>query len=201
VHPITRSEIEALLCKQLRRAAEVQDLTFPVQVQRKEGGFEQKNYRFNPRLELAADVGRRLPAGADGRILSHMIFTKRSEKQTIGKGTATDHQEFEADLQFKVSGSQGPEDPVQRKAWAERIADWYRERGLEVNCYFRHANGHIEGGRLHKAIAGATDLLMCPRTQIALKKAPKTWVSSISSEIEAALRELVDRDDLWERSK
>jgi hypothetical protein len=190
-----------LLCRQLRRAAESSELSFPVRVQKKDGGFETKDYRYSPRLHLVADVGRKLSAGADDRILSHMIFTKRSEKQIIGKGTIADHEEFEADVQFKVSGSQGPDDPGQRRAWAQQVADWYRNRGHEVKFYFRHANGHVEGGSLHKAIAGATDLLMCPRTQILLKKAPKTWVSSISLEIEAALRELVDRDELWERSK
>ena len=201
VHPITRSEIEALLCRQLRRAADTGNLTFPVKAEKKEGGFETKNYRFNPRLELVADVGRRLSAGAAGGILSHIVVTKRSEKLTVGKGTVTDHEEVEADIHFTISGSQGPDDPGQRRTWATGVADWLRGQGHEVKFYFRHANGRIEGGALHKAIAGATDLLMCPRTQITLKKAPKTWVSSINSEVETALRELVDRDELWERSK
>lgn len=197
VHPITRTEIEHLFNRQLRRYAEANEITFPMTVHKGKKP-ESKNYRFTPRLELSADVGRKLSFSSD-KTLSHMVFTKRAEKQSIGKGTIVTHQEIIAEVEHKVRASQGPAEPGAQKTWSEQWADWYRGQGFEVRFYFRHANGRVEGGSLHKAIAGATDLLMCPRAQIVLKKAPKKWVSSINTEIATALKELLDTDGLWVR--
>jgi len=200
VHPITRAEIETLLCRQLRRHSDGEEWTFTVHVNKGKKS-EQKNYRYTPRLELNADVGRGLNVGVEDRIPTHMVFIKRAEKQTIGKGTAIDHEEFLADVQLRISASQGPADPADRRTWMQQIQDWYRQRDYEVRLYFRHANGGIIGGDVHKAIAGAADLLMCSREHISLTKPPKRWVSTINGEIATALRELVDRDELWEHAK
>ena len=199
VHPITRTEIETLLCRQLRRHADAIDLRFTVQVQDKAGKPEQKHYRYNPRLDLNADVGRGITIAQEDRTLSHMVFIKRSEKEVIGKGTAVDHEEFLADVEIRIAASQAPKPEEQKRTWLQKVQDWYRKQGYEVRLYFRHANGGVIGGDVHKAIAGAADLIMCHREPITLSKPPKRWVSQINDEIESALRGLVDRDELWVR--
>jgi hypothetical protein len=109
---ITRSAIEQFLCRQLRRQASADELTFTAEVSDKKGGVIEKRYRYNPRLELFADIGRKLDfALSGGRELTHMTFTKRSEKKSIGKPTAVDHRDIVADVEFKVAAKQGPRRP------------------------------------------------------------------------------------------
>ena len=53
---------------------------------KKKGETRAKEYRYNPRLELFADIGRRIDfALSGGRELAHMTFTKRAEKTSIGR--------------------------------------------------------------------------------------------------------------------
>lgn len=58
----------------------------------KKGRSIEKEYRYTPRLELFADIGRKIDfALSGGRELAHMTFTKRSEKQSIAKPTSVTH--------------------------------------------------------------------------------------------------------------
>jgi hypothetical protein len=103
-HSINRGMIEAFLCRQLRRWAHANELTFEEHMPDKKGKMSVKEYRYNPRLELFADVGRSLSfATAGGRELSHMTFTKRSTRQSIGGKDHVLHQELIADVELKVS--------------------------------------------------------------------------------------------------
>src|SRR6185437_12432839 len=65
VHPITRADIEYLLCRQLRRQAEMDSWSFRVETDK---GTKKlvNDYRYYSRLELAADVGRTLNVAASG---------------------------------------------------------------------------------------------------------------------------------------
>lgn len=201
VHGITRKDIEALLCRQLRRYASEDELSFD-EVVRIKGRDVVKSYRYTPRLDLAADVGRKLDTALKGTgELSSMIFTKRHEKETTGAGSAVEHEEFLADIEVRVSASQGPANPEDRLSWAEKIQAKYRQLGYDSKIYFRHVNGGFFSGEVHKAIAGAADLLMCQREHISLAKPPKKWVATIQSEIAEKMRELVDNDALWVKSK
>jgi len=112
VHPITRNEIELLLSRQLRRYARAAGLSFTVHVHKGKKP-EQKTYAYTPRLELNADVGRKLSVDADEKVLTHIIMTKRSEKQIIGKGVAVEQEEFAADVEYRISASEGPSEPEQ----------------------------------------------------------------------------------------
>jgi hypothetical protein len=108
-HSIPRSAIEHFLCRQLRRQAASDESTFSVKVPGKRGMVVEKEYRYNPRLELFADIGRKIDfVLSGGRELAHMTFTKRSEKQSIGKPTSVAHKDLYADVELKVSAKQGP---------------------------------------------------------------------------------------------
>jgi hypothetical protein len=149
----------------------------------KKGKTIEKEYRYNPRLELMADIGRKLDfALSGGRELAHMLFTKRSEKQTIAKATEVAHKDLYADVELKVSAKQGPEDPKERMAWLAVVRGYYESRGYESRMYYRHIGGGILSGQIHQALAGATDLVMCPKELISLKREPRDWYPRISPE-------------------
>lgn len=199
VHGVTRSDIEVLFCRQLRRYANAEKLEFTVTPKKK---GKPKNYRYTPRLELAADVGRKLKAGNGAKVLTHMVFTHRNEKQNTSRATDVVHQDFYADVEMRVSAQQGPVDPEEKISWAEGLKQWFLSRGYEGRFYFRHADGGRSSGKvLTKDLAGATDLLMCPRETIHTDAAPKPWVSRISPLVFEAMRNLLERDELWERSE
>lgn len=196
VHPVTRTDIETFLCRQIRRHASAVDMSFTATTHKGKKP-ETKEYRYTPRLELCADVGRSLDTAGEDRKLSHMVFTKRSEKQIIGKGLAVHQEEFLADVEYRVAASEGPADPDEQKTWLQQLQDWYFSKGCEVRVYYRNAKGAVIGGDVHKSIAGAADLLMCQREHILLDKAAKNWVSNIDDEVAGQLVELIDRDELW----
>src|SRR6185312_7300342 len=122
MHRITRRDIELLLSRQLRRHSEQQGLSFTVEVEQKRGRSKTLEFAFHPRLELHADVGRTLGGSFGGaRALTHMVFTRRRTKQSIGKPTIVDHKDFVADVEIKVSAKQGPDEPNQLQIWAQQI--------------------------------------------------------------------------------
>jgi hypothetical protein len=193
VNGITRSDIEMLVCRQLRRFAKASSLTFTGE---KKG--KPHEYRYTPKLELFADVGRKLDVAVSGEgQLSGMLFTKRKEKQSTADKTAVAHEDFLADVKVYVGASQGPLDPQEKLGWAERIQADFRLRGYDTKVYFRHANGGLSTGELHKSVTAATDLLMCQREHILLEEPPKNWVSDIQPDVAAKMREILDKDSLW----
>jgi hypothetical protein len=200
---ITRNMIETFLSRQLRRHAKANAFTFSVVVQgKRKKKPESKSYRYYPRLDLIADVGRgiNLPGG-QGSVLSHMIFTKRSEKTNIHGGTDVLHKEVIADVDIRVTAKQGPEDPEERKGWLAGVRSYFEGRGYESRLYYRHLGGSVVSGEVHHAVAGAADIFMCPKDIIELDDRPKRWQREINDEIAQKMTELVDKDALWERSK
>ena len=66
VHHVNRGMIEAFICRQLRRWAHANDLTYEVHARDKKGRMQAKEYRYTPRLELHSDVGRSLSFATTG---------------------------------------------------------------------------------------------------------------------------------------
>lgn len=199
---VTRRDIETLLCRQLRREARQGEWVFPGLKKKSPKGQAEKDYRYTPRLELLADIGRKVsPLTAGGRPLAYMLFTKRAERQTIGKETSIVDREFNADVEYKVSASQGPDDPAEKATWLSGIRSAYAARGYTTRMFYRQVNGGVMAGQLLKAIDGAADLFMCPREVIQLASAPKSWVPHIRQDVVEQMRILLDKDALWERGQ
>lgn len=199
---ITRGEVERFLCRQLRRQATAEDWFFEVRSPGKRKETLVKEYRFHPRLELFADIGRKLDFSLPGgRELTHMTFTRRDEKRSIAKATAVSHKDVFADVEIKISAKQGPDDAGDRRAWLQAIRDSFETQGYESKLYFRNLGGGILGGEVHRDLAGATDLVMCPKELISLSKQPRDWYPRINAEVSERMIELLNRDELWERGK
>lgn len=201
VQNVTRQNIEYALCRQLRRNARLADWTYSVQGTDKKGKSITKSFKYHPRLELMADVGRVVGGVVKGSTLSRLVFTKRAEKQSALQPTAVVHDDVHADVRLQISAKQGPTDPLELKAWVNWLRDSYEKRGFTTKLYFRHVSGGEFAGGINAAIDGATDLLMCHREFIEIAGEPKKWVGSIQPHIRDAMKELVDRDELWERAK
>jgi hypothetical protein len=197
VPPITRRDIETFLSRQIRRA---DDWTFSVDIPGKRKTLT-KVYSYHPKFNLFGDIGRRLSGIGDGRILNYMLFTKRSEKQAVGKATAVLHKDVYADVDLRISAKQGPQDPEEQRGWVEALRQTYKERGFESRLYYRHVNGGTLSGEVHQAVDGAADIMMCPKEIISLNKKPKRWTATINSEIAERMMALLDNDELWERDK
>ena len=61
-----------------------------------------------------------------------MTFTKRSEKQSIGKPTSLEHKDVYADVELRVSAKQGPDDPIERVSWLQTVRSYYEKIGYAV---------------------------------------------------------------------
>jgi hypothetical protein len=200
---ITRYEIGSFINRQLKRHAKQNGWTFGVEKTDKKGKKIKTHYKYWPKIDLLADVGRALKGlGVGGSEVSSMVFTKRHEKRSTGDKTSVKHENFLADVTFRVTASQGPDDPIKRKAWLTTIKDHFALLGYETRLYFKHSSSKIvTGGEVHKSIEGALDLVMCPKEPILLKSAPKDWLPKIDSHISSEMRKLLDRDELWEHSQ
>lgn len=130
-----------------------------------------------------------------------MTFTKRSERQSIGKKTAVDHQDIIGDVEWKVSAKQGPDDPAERNTWLATVRKAFKSTGFETRMYYRNLSGGSLSGEVHQALSGATDLVMCPRELISLNKVPRDWYDKFDDEIVDKLIDLTNADELWERGK
>lgn len=199
--PISRSMIESYLCKQLRRHVKAAGgWTFEVAESERGKKAKKKVYKYHPRLELFADFGRQQKVTGD-RVLSHMVFTKRAEKQNLGRGADVVHQDVVADVKLRISAKQGPDEKGKLATWATGIRAWYENRGYKAKLYFRHPDGALLGGDMHEAVAHAADLFMCSREPISLSSAPKRWRETIHAETVEKMQELLSKDALWERAK
>jgi hypothetical protein len=203
VHHINRSMIEAFICRQLRRWAHANELSYEVHTPDKKGRMNVKEYRYSPRLELYSDVGRSLSfATSGGRELAHMTFSKRSTKQSIGGKDHVKHQELIADVELRVNAKQGPEDPKERVTWLASIRSFYESNGYHTKLAYRHlTGGGILSGSVHKALAGAADLVMCQKELMSLQHGLRDWYAEIDDEIEEQMASFLDKDQLWERGK
>jgi hypothetical protein len=199
---LNRGTIENFINKQLKRWATAAQLKFEVHQPDKKGKMLVKEYRYNPRLELFSDIGRKLTfATAGGRELAHMTFTKRSERPSIGKGTHALHEDVIADVEFRVSAKQGPAEPQARYQWLRDVRASFEFSGYESRMYYRSIGGSILSGSVHQALAGASDLVMCQKELMLLKHAPKDWYPEIDDEITEQMATFLDKDELWERGK
>ena len=198
VRNVNRTQVERFFSRQLARA---QDWEFTVVIQRPRKPLH-KSYKYRPRLQFYADVGRRLRhTVTGGQILSSMVFTRRDEHQSIGTPTSVEQEEIVADVDIKVSARQGPTDPAQRNSWARRIISWYERQGYRSRLYYRSIEtGATISGEVHDAVASATDLLLCPKEAINLMEAPRVWHTNIHRETIEQMKILLDRDELWERT-
>ena len=165
------------------------------------------NLKFNllrphDRLELHADVARSFILGDGTGEVSMMVFTRRSERRHIGEPTSVLHQEFNADVEIKVTAKQAPEDPEERRGWLTRIMQHFEQSGYDSRIYFRHMHGRlVQGSQRDPHISGAADLLLCSRETISLSAEPRRWRSKIDPHIVGEMKKLLERDELWERTK
>lgn len=199
VSNLSRSNIEKLLSRQLRRVAEREAWTFDVQMQGKKKPIT-KQYKYHSRFELHADVGRSMFGDKNGaKELTHLIFTNRHEKQSFPEKTAIDHEAFYASVELKISAKQGPDDPIEKKNWFERIKSSFELRGYTTKMYFRTVKGDKISGSVNSSVAGATDLLLCPRETIYTSVGQNKWLDAIQPEVYDKMKVLLDRDELWEK--
>ena len=175
-----------LLARQLNSHCKETEWKFPIFVQEGKRTVE-KLYSYHAKLELVADVGRSLSAMGK-RSLSSLVFIKRSEKQEIGGPTTVETKEIFGDVEIKVAASQGPTDPVEQRGWVEWLVENYRSRGFETRMYFKSVNGGLVVGDVHGAVAGAIDLVLCPKETILLPEAPRKWYPEVQAPIAAQLR-------------
>jgi hypothetical protein len=98
VSPTTRMAVERFLNRQIRRDGEWE---FSVtSVDKKSKRPMTKDYRYHGKFDLVADLSRKLAHGAaDGKSLSQIVFTKRSERQSVGQQTEVRHEEVIADIE------------------------------------------------------------------------------------------------------
>jgi hypothetical protein len=197
--PITRAMIERFLSRQLRRAAAAGDWSFIVFVPGKKAQKEKK-YKYHPKLQLLSDFGRKLNA-TKGRTLTHVVFTKRHTKQSAGKPTDVEHRDFVADVEFRVSAKQAPEDLTEKQGFFDSVRQHYETLGFETRYYFRNAGGGTVSGELNKAVESAADIMMCQREMITMEMPRKTWVSTIDKKLVESMRELLDKDELWQQAE
>ena len=200
---ISRNLIEILFCRQLRRAGKITPWEFSIDRRGKRGKpVKPKLLQYTPRLELFADVGQKLAEFTKlGGSFSHFIFTKRSEKQSLALETEVYHEDVLADIEIRVSGRQAPADPDEKIGWLERVKQSYEMRGFYSRLYYRHASGVQTSSDKQDDIADAADLVMCPKEVISLASPPKRWRADFCPEIVLGLKNLVDRDNLWQRGK
>ena len=199
VSPITRQAVERFLNRQIRRSGEWE---FSVTAVPKGGKrATTKDYRYHGKFDLVSDIGRKLVSiGADGKVLTQVVFTKRSQREAIGQQTAVKHEEVLADIELRISAKQAPSEPHEREGWVKRLRNNYETRGFETKLYYRYASGGIVSGDIHRDMATAADLMMCPKEFITLTKPPKRWSDKFNSEVIDKLKTLLKKEDLWQRA-
>lgn len=204
VPKVSRTLIEYVISRQLKRHAQDNKWTFTASVTRKGARSpKEKSYKYYPSLQLAANVGQKVGGALQGRTLSHMIFVKKQEKQDIGKKSTIKSTELtlNVEVQVRVNAKQGPSDETQKRSWLETVKEFYQSRGFDTKIYYRSAAGSVLGGEIHPDLASATDVVLCPRAEISLSASPKKWRESMNKEIVQQMKELLDKDELWERAK
>jgi hypothetical protein len=199
VQPITRAAVERFINRQIRRDGEWEFSVSSIDKKTKKAAT--KEYRYHGKFDLVADWGRKLiNAGSDGKTLSQIVFTKRSEKQSVGQPVGIKHEEVLADIEVRISGKQAPTGPKERDGWVSRLRNNWEKLGFQTKLYYRHATGNVLGGNLHRDIENASDLMLCPREFITLTKPPKRWTAKLNSEVIGKLKEILKKDDLWQRA-
>ncbi len=199
---VSRRLITYLLCRQLRRISDAEDWSYKDVRTARGKKPKEVNIKFTPRLELFADVGRKLgDASAPARALRSMAFTKRSERLSVGQPTDIEHMDFDADVLVTVKADQGPLDQVARLTWAGRIRKLYEDRGYSTRLMFRDAGGDIEQGTVQAAMDEASDLLMCSRDLVTYASMPKVWEPKLNADVVRSLKAVSNRDEIWQPAR
>ncbi|MCA0317487.1 MAG: hypothetical protein LCH88_05385 [Proteobacteria bacterium] len=204
VHSVTRSDIAMLLSRQLLRVARDREFNFSVEIPPKgKARGREKAYRYHPKIDLLADVGRALDAATSPkRTLSHMVFVNRSERQELAGATSVIDREYTASVEVKVSAKEAPADEGERSGWWTKLRQTWENRGYETRVYYRSVGGGMLSGEVqHRDIEGAADLVLCPRELVDIPGEAKRWRATFCEQTLGKLRELVDRDELWSRTK
>jgi hypothetical protein len=195
VQGVTRRHIDVLLNRQLRQLTE--DWSFPVSFPERKGARSRKDYKYRPKLELNADIGRSVTGGPRNSVLSHMVFTKRSERLNTGQEAEVDYIDVIADIEYKIAANQGPENADERQTWLTRIRQRYESIGFSSKLYFRHAAGFILPAGIRHDEATAADMLLCPREIVTIEDEDRRWRAALSEPTLQAMFAIVDRDELW----
>ena len=130
-----------------------------------------------------------------------MIFTKREERQAIGKPQEIRHTDVIANVQIRIAANQGPKDPEEKRGWCENIREFFTNDGYEARLYYRHAGGHVTGGEVHQDIDSASDLLLCSKALLPVGQGTRPFESKVDGMMAISLRNILDQDELWELSK
>jgi len=199
---VRRLQIEKLLSRQLRRVATMEEWNFNVSRTSKSGrSVKDAEYRYHAKFQLVADIGRNLQGGAKAQ-LAQIVFTKRLEKQEIHGQTHVEHvDEILADMQVRISGKQAPADEEEKRSWFERIRAHFQGRGYTTKLYYRHPSGGMMSGEVDQAVAGAVDLVMCPKEYVELAAERPRWCSEIDLPFADRMKALLSDDNLWQRAQ
>ena len=195
VHGTSRRIIETLINRLLREMSA--DWTFSVEMKDPRGRRIQKIYKYRPRLELNADIGRSLLGGPRNSTLTHMVFTKRSEKLNTGQETEVEQIDVIGDIEYNISASQAPEDAEERKGWLTKVREKYESLGFKSKLYFRHNAGFTLRAGVRHDESSAADMLLCPKEIVSIDDIERRWRDDMSVATLKALFALLDRDDLW----
>lgn len=200
---INRGVIETFICRQLRRWAHENELTYEVHTpDKRTGKATVKEYRYTPRLELMADIGRSISfATASGRELAQMVFSKRSEKRSIGGKDHVVDEEVLADVEIRIAAKQGPSDAEERYKWLSKIRSSFEKSGYTTRLIYKQINGGTISGKVHEALAGATDLVICPKELMTLKHEPRDWYAEFDEDVIDQMIAFLDKEGLWQRAK
>lgn len=200
---VRRLDVEKLLCRQLKRVATRDDWTFPVgRIGRRGKPVKDAEYKYRARLELAADIGRAMGFGGARQQLAQVIFTKKLSKEEIHGPTHVKYVDSVlADLEVKVSGKQAPTDEEEKRGWLAGLREHYEHRGYTTRLLFRYAGGGTMSGEVDKAVAGAVDLIMCPKEYVPLEAERPRWCAQIDLPFADRMKALLSDDSLWQRAQ
>lgn len=200
-HSIPRTHIETLFNRLLDKFF-AGPLTFEIDRPNRKGKIERKFYKYNPKLELIAEVGQSIRARGGISALSQMVFTNRGERESVAAPTEVLQSEVLADVTVKIDVSQAPEEPEQRRGWVDAVRNKYERRGYTTKLYFRTGGTRgVVGGRVDREDAFAADVLFCPREVLTVDEEVKRWHPELSTTIVEAMVTTLDNDDLWKQRR
>lgn len=200
VAPITRRQIAWFLSAQVRRYAKAQDFHFSVEDPEPGARGRTKRYLYHPKIELVSDIGRQINFAVGGQAVSSIVFAKRGSLKEVSGETTIEYREVQANAEFRISANEGPPDPFERRTWLQNLIRDWKNRGFKSRLYFKALGGKEMVGTVHRDLDGAADLLLCHKERIVFPDHPPRWRPHLCEETVRQLIELVDKDELWQRS-
>lgn len=188
--------LASLLARQLKTHCKQADWSFSVNA-RDGKRIIARAYKYHVKMELVADVSLSLTAATGRRPLSSLVFTKRAEKQEIGGEKTVHMDDVFGYIEIRVNAAQGPSDSKEQQSWVGWIVDHYQKLGFDTKMYFKSGGGSQVAGEVHGEVAGAIDLVLCPKETILLSDAPRKWHSTVQASVQAQLCGILENDALW----